>query len=157
MTDGSFGLTEAISLALGGMIGGGIYAVLGVVTQITGAATWFVVILAGVVAMCTAYSYIGLNELVADNDGSGGGSVTFVQSFTGNSDLAGMVGWTLLVGYIGPMAMYAFAFGEFALALVPESAAGPPLRPVISVGVVAGFVGLNRSGTSARGSTLAMP
>lgn len=31
-------LKEAVGMALGGMIGGGIYAVLGVVTQITGAA-----------------------------------------------------------------------------------------------------------------------
>ncbi|WP_280985412.1 hypothetical protein [Halopiger xanaduensis] len=30
MSDGSFGLTEAVSMALGGMIGGGIYAVFGV-------------------------------------------------------------------------------------------------------------------------------
>ncbi|MFC6977317.1 hypothetical protein ACFQL1_25460 [Halomicroarcula sp. GCM10025709] len=122
MSDGGFSLTEAISIALGGMIGGGIYAVLGVVTQITGAATWFAFVLAGIVALSAAYSYIGLNELVADQDGQGGGSVTFVQSFTGNSDIAGMVGWTLLVGYIGSMAMYAFAFGEFAVAL-------PSFRP----------------------------
>ena len=92
MSDGRFGLTEAVSVALGGMIGGGIYAVLGVVTQITGAATWFAFVLAGIVALCAGYSYIRLNELVADEDGTGGGSVTFVQSFTGNSDLAGMVG-----------------------------------------------------------------
>jgi len=154
MSDGSFSLTEAISIALGGMIGGGIYAVLGVVTQITGAATWFAFVLAGIVALAAAYSYIGLNELVADQDGQGGGSVTFVQSFTGNSDIAGMVGWTLLVGYIGSMAMYAFAFGEFAVALplVPTAVAGLSLRPIISVLAVTGFVGLNLLGARATGS-----
>jgi len=154
MGEGSFGLIEAISIALGGMIGGGIYAVLGVVTQITGAATWFAFVLAGVVAVCAGYSYVVLNELVSAEDGSGGGSVTFVQSFTGNSDFAGMVGWTLLVGYVGSMAMYAFAFGEFAITLpiVPESVAGFPLRPVISVLAVAGFVCLNLFGARATGS-----
>ncbi|WP_254546799.1 APC family permease [Halomarina pelagica] len=154
MSDGNFGLTEAVSIALGGMIGGGIYAVLGVVTQITGAATWFAFLLAGVVAVCAGYSYIGLNELVTDGtDDTGGGSVTFVQSFTGNSTLAGMVGWTLLVGYIGSMAMYAFAFAEFAIALpvVPVSLAGLSLRPVISVLAIAGFVGLNLLGARATG------
>jgi len=35
------GLTECVSIALGGMIGGGIYAVLGVVAKLTMAATWF--------------------------------------------------------------------------------------------------------------------
>lgn len=81
--------------------------------------------------------------------------MTFVQSFTGNSTLAGMIGWTLLIGYIGSMAMYAFAFGEFAIVLpfIPESLGGLPLRPIISVFVVAGFVGLNLLGARATGST----
>ncbi|WP_255197006.1 APC family permease [Halorarius litoreus] len=152
----NLGLTEAVSIALGGMIGGGIYAVLGVVTQITGAATWFAFTLAGVVAVCAGYSYNALNEL-SDREGgnASGGSVTFVQCFTGNSTLAGMVGWTLLFGYIGSMAMYAFAFGEFAIALsaVPETLAGLPLRPLLSVGAIAGFVGLNLLGARATGST----
>ena len=34
---GDLGLTGAVSMALGGMIGGGIYAVLGVVVKVTGA------------------------------------------------------------------------------------------------------------------------
>ncbi|GAA0666545.1 amino acid permease [Natronoarchaeum mannanilyticum] len=141
-------------MALGGMVGGGIYAVLGIVTQIAGPATWLAFVLAGVVAACTGYSYVGLNRLVADDGADGGGSVTFVQSFTGNSTLAGMVGWTLLVGYVGSMAMYAFAFAEFSIALpgVPSRLAGLPLRPVVSVLVVAGFVGLNLLGAQATGS-----
>ncbi|WP_226006739.1 APC family permease [Natrinema salinisoli] len=156
MGDGSFGLTEAVSMALGGMIGGGIYAVLGVVTGIARAATWFAFLLAGIFAICAAYSYVGLNELATDDgdDDSGGGSVTFVQSFTGNSTLAGMIGWTLLFGYVGSMAMYAFAFAEFTISLpgVPSSIGGLPLRPGISVLVIAGFVGLNLLGTRATGS-----
>lgn len=155
MGDGQFGLEEAVSIALGGMIGGGIYAVLGVVTQITQAATWFAFLLAGAVALCAGYSFIGLNQVVTDQDTDGGGAVTFVQSFTGNSTLAGMIGWTLLIGYVGSMAMYAFAFGEFTITLpyFPESVAGIPMRPVISVLAVAGFVGLNMGGARATGST----
>ncbi|WP_226042915.1 APC family permease [Natrinema sp. DC36] len=156
MGEENFGLTEAVSMALGGMIGGGIYAVLGVVTQITRAATWFAFLLAGVFAICSAYSYIKLNELAVGDDAANnaGGSVTFVQSFTGNSTLAGMIGWTLLFGYVGSMAMYAFAFAEFSISLpgVPPSVGGFPLRPIISVLVVAGFVGLNLLGAQATGS-----
>lgn len=154
MSDGNLGLTEALSIALGGMIGGGIYAVLGVVTQISGAAPWIAFVLAGVVALCTGYSYTKLNRLVTDDTGEGGGSVTFVQSFTGNATLAGMTGWTLLLGYIGSMSMYAFAFAEFAMSLpgIPQAFAGVHLRPVISVLVVAGFMGLNLLGAKATGS-----
>ncbi len=137
-------------MALGGMIGGGIYAVLGVVTGITGPATWASFALAGLVAGCAGYSYNALNDIDDDNQG---GSVSFVQSFVGNSTLAGMVGWTLLFGYVGSMAMYAFAFGEFTVALegVPDSVAAVPLRPVVSVLAVAGFVGLNLLGAQATG------
>lgn len=143
-------LKESVSIALGGMIGGGIFAVLGVVAQITGAATWSAFVAAGLVAICAGYSYNKLNALAGDN----GGSVTFVQCFTNNSTLAGMVGWTLLFGYIGSMAMYAYAFGSFAqgLSFVPDAILGLPMRPVISVLAVAGFVGINILGAKATGS-----
>jgi amino acid transporter len=153
----SLGLKTSIAMALGGMIGGGIYAVLGVVTTITGAATWFAFLLAGIVAACASYSYNRLNKIThkSDSGGASGGSVSFVQAFTGNSTLAGMVGWTLLIGYIGSMAMYAFAFSEFAIALsvVPSSFAGIPLRPVISVLAIAAFVALNLLGARTTGSS----
>ncbi|ELZ20313.1 cationic amino acid transporter [Halosimplex carlsbadense 2-9-1] len=151
MASEQLGLTESVSMALGGMIGGGIYAVLGVVTGITGPVTWVSFALAGVVAACAGYSYNALNDVDDDNQG---GSVSFVQSFVGNSTLAGMAGWTLLFGYVGSMAMYAFAFGEFTVALegVPDSVGAVPLRPVVSVAAVAGFVGLNLLGAQATGS-----
>ncbi|GAB3412479.1 hypothetical protein GCM10027435_05220 [Haloparvum alkalitolerans] len=143
------GLTEAVSIALGGMIGGGIYAVLGVVAGITRAA-WVAFLAAGVVSLCAGYSYTRLNAMT-DNSG---GSVTFVQCYLGNSDLAGMLGWTLLFGYVGSMAMYAFAFGEFAVSFVgvPVSVGGVPARPVVSVLAVAGFVALNLAGARTSGS-----
>ena len=142
------GLVECVSIALGGMIGGGIFAVLGVVASITGPATWLAFVLAGVVALCAGHSYTALNRLADER----GGSVSFVQHFTGNTTVAGMVGWTLLFGYIGSMAMYAFAFGQFALRLgLPETAFGVPLRPLLSVAVVGTFVGLNLLGSRATG------
>ncbi|WP_415380754.1 APC family permease [Halosimplex sp. TS25] len=151
MSGEQLGLAESVSIALGGMIGGGIYAVLGVVTGITGPATWASFVLAGVVAACAGYSYNALNDVDDENQG---GSVSFVQSFVGNATLAGMIGWTLLFGYIGSMAMYAFAFGEFTVALdgVPDRLVVVPLRPVASVLAVAGFVGLNLLGARATGS-----
>jgi amino acid transporter len=144
------GLVGSLSIALGGMIGGGIFAVLGVVAGITGPLTWLAFVLAGVVALGAGYSYNALNDLV-DNQG---GSVTFVQCFVGNTTLAGMVGWTLLVGYVGSMAMYAVAFSEFAIgfAAVPSTLGSVPMRPVVSVGAVALFVGLNLLGARATGS-----
>ncbi|WP_096395138.1 APC family permease [Halorubrum trapanicum] len=145
----NLGLKEALSMALGGMIGGGIYAVLGVVAQITVSAVWFAFLIAGVVATCAGYSYNALNRLT-DNRG---GSVTFVQCYLGNSTVAGMIGWTLLFGYVGSIAMYAFAFGEFtaAFGVVPSRVAGVSVRPLASVLAVVGFVGLNLLGARTTG------
>lgn len=145
------GLTGSVSIALGGMIGGGIFAVLGVVAQITGPATWIAFVLAGVVALSAGYSYNALNALLDEN----GGSVTFVRCFLDDATVAGMVGWTLLVGYVGSMGMYAFAFAEFTVGFsgVPDAVAGVPLRPAVSVLVVAAFVGLNLLGARATGRT----
>jgi amino acid transporter len=150
MSDSSLGLTTAVAIALGGMVGGGIYAVLGVVAQVTGPATWAAFTLAGVVALCAAYSYNALNRLSDDH----GGSVTFVEAFTGSPTAAGMVGWTLLFGYIGSMAMYGFAFAEFTVAFdaVPGTLAGLPTRPLISVAAIGAFVGLNLVGARSSGS-----
>jgi len=146
----SLGLKESIAMALGGMIGGGIYAVLGVVAEVAMTAIWFAFLVAGIVAMCAGYSFNKLNHLT-DNRG---GTVTFVQCYLGNSTVAGIAGWTLLFGYIGAMAMYAFAFGEFTVAfdVVPKSVMGLPSRPLISVLAVAGFVGLNLLGPRMTGA-----
>jgi len=145
-----FGLKESVSMALGGMIGGGIYAVLGVVAKVAMYATWVGFVAAGVVAICAGYSYVKLNE-IGDTHG---GSVSFVQEFVGNSTLAGMVGWSLLFGYVGSMAMYAFAFAEFTIGfnMIPAEAMGVSLRPIISISAVALFVLLNVAGARVTGS-----
>jgi amino acid transporter len=144
------GFLGAISIALGGMIGGGIFAVLGVVAEMSGTAAWLAFTAGGVVAFCAGYSYVRLQRL---GDVSGG-SVSFLEEFVGSTTVVGMVGWTLLFGYVGSMAMYAFAFGSFAMRLLGiEAALGVPLRPVLSVLAVVGFVGLNVVGARASGTT----
>ncbi|GAA0244423.1 APC family permease [Haladaptatus pallidirubidus] len=150
MGQGTLGFWESVSFALGGIIGGGIFAVLGVVAKVAGPTAWLAYFAAGIVAMCTGYSYVKLNQL----SDSQGGSVTFIEEFIGRPMLAGMVGWMLIVGYIGTMAMYGFAFGAyfgqlFGLSTIPV--VGLPTRPVMSVLVVAGFVGLNVIGARESG------
>ncbi|MDY7082913.1 MAG: amino acid permease, partial [Halobacteria archaeon] len=128
--DGKLGLMEAVSIALGGMIGGGIYAVLGVVAEAAGTLAWLSFLIAGTVAMCAGYSFVRLNRATD----SKGGAVTFIEELVGNSDVAGMVGWTLLVGYVGSMALYAFAFGSYFVGIVgvenfAVDGTGIPTRP----------------------------
>lgn len=145
--DGALGLSGAVSIGLGGMIGGGVFSVLGLVATIAGAAAWAAFTAASLVSMCAGYSYIKLNEM----SDSKGGSVAMFEEFLDNSTVAGMVGWTLLLGYIGEMAMYAYAFGSFAETLLgAKTIADVSLRLFISVLAVAGFVGLNVLGAQPR-------
>jgi amino acid transporter len=148
--DGELGLPGAVSIGLGGMIGGGVFSVLGLVATIAGSAAWAAFTAASLVSMCAGYSYIKLNEISDEK----GGSVTMFESFIGNSTAAGMVGWTLIVGYIGAIAVYAFAFGSFAETLLGfQTAFGLPIRPFLSVLAIAGFVGLNVLGAKATGTS----
>ncbi|WP_020222735.1 APC family permease, partial [Halarchaeum acidiphilum] len=150
MGDENLGLFGAISIAVGGMIGGGVFSVLGVVVQISHAASWLAFTLASVGSMCAAYSYLKLNARGENR----GGSVAQLEEFLDNDTLAGMVGWTLLFGYVGAIAMYAYAFGSFALGLVGQrTVAGVPLHPVLSVVAVGIFVGFNLLGARATGTS----
>nr|WP_255359001.1 APC family permease [Haladaptatus sp. R4] len=130
------------------MIGGGIYAVLGVVVKVAGPLAWFSFVLAGIVAMCAGYSYIKLNQL-SDPEGA---SPTYLAWFADSSTLAGMAGWTLLFGYVGSIAMYAYAFGSYAVDIAGvEHVAGLPLRAVLSLAIIGIFVGLNLVGVEESG------
>jgi amino acid transporter len=144
------GLTESVSLAIGGMVGGGIFAVLGVVAVTAGTLSWFAFLVSGIVAACAGYSFVRLNDLTDLQ----AGPITYVEQFTGKTTLAGMTGWTFIIGYVGTMSLYAHAFGGYFTELVGLSSVpvvGVPLRPAITLAVVAGFVGLNLLGARASG------
>lgn len=150
MSSDDLGLLETVSLSLGGMIGGGIFAVLGVVASTSGNAAWMAFVAAGVIALCSGTSSIALNNAT----GGQGGPVTYIQQFVGQPTIAGMAGWTLAIGYIGTSAMYAFAFGSYFTGLIGvHTFVGLPTRPLVSAAVVAVFVGLNAYGAHASGRT----
>ena len=148
MTDDGIGLGESVSMAVGGMVGGGIFAALGIVAVTAGTLAWLAFVVAGVIALCAGYSFVRLNGLL---DGHAG-PMTYVSQFTGNTTLAGMLGWTFIIGYVGTMALYSYAFGGYFADLVGvESVLGVPLRPVVTLAAVAVFVGLNTAGAHASG------
>ncbi|MFB6074867.1 MAG: APC family permease [Haloarculaceae archaeon] len=150
MASDGLGLFESVSMALGGMIGGGIFAVLGVVASTSGTAAWMAFVAAGVIALCSGAANIALNDELSEN----GGPITYIQRFTERTTLAGMAGWTFTVGYVGTSAMYAYAFGSYLTELVGlHAVAGVPARPIVSAAVVATFVGLNVLGAHASGRT----
>jgi len=146
----SVGFPEAVSMAVGGMVGGGIFAVLGVVAATAGTAAWLAFVAAGVLAGCAGYSFVRLMRATSGD----GGPIAQIEDVTGARWIAGLTGWVFTFGYVGTMAMYAYAFGSYALELLGVHAIlGLPARPVVSVVAVAGFTGLNALGARASGRT----
>lgn len=104
------GLKEAISLGIGGMVGGGIFAVLGLAVSLAKGGTPISFLFAGLIALITSYSYVKLSVKFPDR----GGTVKFINSGFGTGVFSGGVNNLLWVSYIIMLSLYASAFGSYA-------------------------------------------
>ncbi|MEZ4934414.1 MAG: amino acid permease [Saprospiraceae bacterium] len=104
------GLKEAVSIGIGGMVGGGIFAVLGLATDLAKGGTPISFLVAGTIALITAYSYAKLSITFHDK----GGTVKFINQGYGVNVFSGGINNLLWVSYIIMLALYASAFGSYA-------------------------------------------
>jgi len=104
------GLTGAISIGIGGMVGGGIFAVLGLAVSLAKGATPVAFIIAGIITILTAYAYIKLSVAYPDK----GGTVRFLNEGFGINVFSGGINNLLWISYIIMLALYASAFGSYA-------------------------------------------
>jgi len=132
------GVIGGTAIGIGGMVGGGIFAVLGVAATQAGGATPIAFLLAGAVAALTAFSYAKLSVLFQ----SAGGTVTFVDRVFGIGEITGSLNIVLWVGYIATTALYAAAFGNYAATLFPGGTDPNPLllRGLVLIGVLIPWV-----------------
>ena len=141
------GLFELIAMGVGGMIGGGIFSVLGPAVSISGHAAPLAFAIGGLIALAAGYSYVRL-ALTYRNDGA---SFTYLErAFPRQPNVAGIAGWTVVVGYIGTLALYAFTFGAYGSDLLGKPHSGL-LRMALSTGVLVFFMLVNLNGTRASG------
>ena len=105
----TIGLLGAISIGIGGMVGGGIFAVLGEAVSLAHGATALAFFVAGVVALLTSYSYAKLSVAFQ----SEGGTVSFVDQAFGHNLLSGSVNLMLWLSYIVTISLYAVAFSSY--------------------------------------------
>ena len=108
------GFREAFSIGVGGMIGGGIFAVLGLSLELAGAAAPVAFLLAGIIALVTAYSYAKLSLRFP----SRGGTVEFLVQGFGTGILSGGLNVLLLASYVVMISLYAYAFGSYGASTV---------------------------------------
>ena len=116
-TQKKIGFLELTAIGIGGMVGGGIFAVLGLAAQLAKGATPVAFIIAGIVALITSYSYKNLSVAFP----SKGGTVTFIDRGFGIDLFTGGMNILLWLSYVIMISLYAFAFGSYGAALLPDS------------------------------------
>lgn len=131
----ALGLGGAWAMAVGGMIGGGIFSTLGVVISAAGHWAALSFLIGGVIAFCTGQSYAALTiELDAP-----GGSYAYLRSL-GHTTLARVATWVLIVGYTLTVAVYAFTFGAYAAnALGIDAGWLPRFCAIAAIAILAGI------------------
>jgi amino acid transporter len=103
-------LKDAISIGIGGMVGGGIFAVLGLAVSLAKGGTPISFLFAGILALITSYSYVNLSKKYPDR----GGTVKFINQGFGKTVFSGTINNLLWVSYIVMLSLYASAFGSYA-------------------------------------------
>ena len=139
----SMGYWGAVAIGVGGMVGGGIFAVLGLAVQLGRGGTPLAFLIAGGIAMLTAYSYAKLTVAWP----SQGGTVRFLDRAFGSGLLTGTLNILLWISYMVMLSLYAFAFGSYGATFFPDSMHTVAKHMLISASIV-GIAGLNLLGAS---------
>ena len=103
------GLVEALAIAIGAMIGGGIFTALGRVSSLAGPFAVVSFGLGGLISFFTAHSYV---KLISKYPSAGGEFVILRRGFS-NPIIGNFVGILLWLGYSVTIALYASTFGLY--------------------------------------------
>lgn len=136
----------AISIGIGGMIGAGIFSILGVVAQTSGAAMWLSFLIGGIVALFSTYSYAKLGAKFP----SAGGAVQFLIEGWGVGNISGGINLFMWIAYIISIALYAQGFSAYFMTFFTTTPM-PFIAKSIAIGIVLLFTGLNMLGASSVG------
>lgn len=113
----SIGYWSAVSIGIGGMVGGGIFAVLGLAVNFSHGGAPIAFAIAGLVALVTAYSYSKLSVTFP----SSGGTVEFLNQGLGTGILTGGLNILLWISYVVMLSLYSSAFGSYGATFFPQS------------------------------------
>jgi len=135
------GFWEAFSIGVGGMVGGGIFAVLGLTIELAKGAAPIAFFIAGLLALITAYSYAKLSLRYP----SEGGTIEFIVRAFGNNVFSSIINNLLLFSYVVMLSLYAYAFGSYGSALLTGSEI-VWVHKLLAAGVIVFFVFVNLLG-----------
>lgn len=131
------GVVGALSIGVGGIVGGGFFATFGLAVVGARGSTYLSFLLGGLLALLTAYSYVRLTLRYPGPAGTAG----FVRRAFGRSLLPASINVLLIYSYIAIMAVYAHALASYAASYFPEEQRGFWLHLLASASIVLlGFV-----------------
>lgn len=99
------------------MVGGGIFAVLGLAVQQSQGGTPIAFLIAGLIALVTAYSYSKLSITFPSN----GGTVEYLNRGLGTGIFTGGLNILLWISYVVMLSLYSFAFGSYGSTFFNEN------------------------------------
>ena len=143
MSEGKLGVLSTLSIGIGGMVGGGIFAITGLAIELTQGAAPVAFVIAGLVALLTAYSYWKLTLAFP----SEGGTVEFLNRGFGTGIITGALNILLCISYVVLLSIYAYAFGSYGARLLGVSDVDT-WRHVILSGIVILLAFINFVGPS---------
>ena len=133
------GVPELIAIALGGMVGGGIFTILGISVEMIGVFTPLAIAIGGLIASLAAYSYIKLGVYYKDE----GATYSFYKkTFPKTPFAASLIGWWVIFGYISTLALYAYTFSSYAISGF-EFADNEWIRKLVAGGIILIFTLIN--------------
>lgn len=147
LIDNKLGLKELVAMGVGGMIGGGIFSVLGLAVIISKNVTPLAFLVASLIAALAGYSYIKLALSFKDD----GASFTYLEhAFPKTPNFAGIIGWAVIVGYIGTLALYAYTFGAYSAQILGFENYNLT-RLILSLIILLAFMQINLKGVGSSG------
>ena len=141
-------LAEVVAIGIGGMIGGGIFAVLGLAISLAGHSVAFTLAGGGIIALLTGLSYAAMGTVF----GGSGGSFTYIQKAFTSPAVGGIAGWLLIAGYVGTLALYSSAFGAYGAALIYGDVPSPIVKDLLAAVALGLFLVVNLFGAKLSGS-----
>jgi len=135
----NLGFKELLAIAVGGMVGGGIFTILGISVSMVGALAPFAIALGGVVAWFAAYAYVKLGVYYKDE---GATYSFFKRTYPSSHMAASFIGWYTIFGYISTLALYAYTFSSYAIS-GSDFSQNEIIRKLLAVVIIALFAFVN--------------
>jgi amino acid transporter len=146
--NGKMGLWEAVSMAVGTMVGASIFSIFGVGAQIAKQDLPLAFLLSGVYAAIVAYSYAKLGTKIVSN----AGPIAFILRGIGDNIVTGALSVLIWLTYVVSISLFARGFAGYFLPLVGAQAV-PTAVSIVVVLVVVLFTVLTFFGSKAVGKT----